>query len=164
MIYYRLGNLPGRNEGRLDVTKRQSNRPDRRVAPAGSISAEDIKALAARVRYVGSGIHKLRPGDYGFIPSHNPRPSESPCDDIRPVLHGEASQLFRRGIALGMVSKFPPGGVPKYVWAIDGDNEVYEAKTKPERDADYHGYRLGDDDRDMRRYVLEEWRQRCRRS
>jgi hypothetical protein len=143
------------------VTKRQGNRPDRRVAPVGSIAAQDIKALAARLRYVGSPLHKLRPGDYGFIPSHNPRPSKSPCDEIRPVLHGEAAQLFRRGIELGMVSAFTRGGVPKYVWAVDGRNEVYEAKTKPEREIEYHGYRIGDDEKDMRRYVLEEWRQRC---
>jgi len=146
------------------VTKRQGNRPDRRVARVGTIAPADIKGLVTRVRYVGSSLHKLRPGDYGFVPSHNPRPSKSPCDEIRPVLHGEASRLFRRGIELGMVSEFAKDGVPKYVWAVDGDDEVYEAKTKPEREIEYHGYRISDDERDMRRYVLDEWRQRCPQS
>ena len=56
------------------------------------------------------------------------------------------------------------GYSPKYVWAVDEHGEVYEAKTKPERaerGADYHGYRVGDDERDMRRYILDEWGRRC---
>lgn len=114
-----------------------------------------------RLQYVGSGNHKLRPGDYGFVPSHNPRPSKSPCDDLRPLLLSEASTLFRRGIALGMVSRFEEGGAPKYVWAVDDSGEVYEAKTKSDREVEYHGYRLSDDDRAMRRHVLDEWRRRC---
>ncbi len=112
--------------------------------------------MLARLRYLGSGLHKLHPGDYGFIPSHNPRPSKSPCDQLRPVLRQEASHLFRRGIELGMVSKLV-GGVPKYVWAVDDDEEVYEAKTKREREINYHGYRVGDDEPEMRRYILWEW-------
>jgi hypothetical protein len=130
----------------------------------GSLSPQGIEELIARVRYLGSGLHKLHSGDYGFVPSHNPRPSKSPCDEVRPVLKDEAAQLFRRGIAIGMVSKFDPGSVPKYVWAVDDHNEVYEAKTKPERDVEYHGYRIGDDERDMRRYILDEWGQRCPRT
>lgn len=143
------------------MTKRQSNRPDRRVAPADSYAADELAELAAKVRYVGNGNHKLRPGDYGFVPPYNPRPSKSPCDEVRRILREEASELFRRGIAQGMVSKFTSDGVPKYVWAVDENEEVYEAKTKPEREVDYHGYRIGDDEKDMRRYILEEWRKRC---
>jgi hypothetical protein len=76
------------------------------------------------------------------------------------VLLQEATGLFRRGIELGMVSRFAQGGVPKYVWAVDGAGEAYEAKTKPEREFDYHGFRLGEDD-PMRYVVLKEWRRRC---
>lgn len=143
------------------MAKRQGNRPDRRVVPTGSLSPQEIEELAARVGCAGSGLQKLRPGDYGFVPSHNPRPSTSPCDEIRTVLRDEAAQLFRRGIEIGMVSRPDRGGVPKYVWAVDGDNEVYEAETKPEREVEYHGYRIGDDELDVRRYVLDEWEQRC---
>ncbi len=146
------------------MPKREGNRPDRRIALEGAVEAEALRALAARVHYVGSAHHKLRPGDYGFIPSVNPRPSKSPCDELRAMLHGEASQLFRRGFELGMVSSFSEGGVPKYVWSVDERDEVYEAKTKPERESDYHGYRLGDDEQDMRRYILKEWKQRCPRN
>ncbi len=114
-----------------------------------------------RLRYGGSAYHKRHPGDFGFIPSSNPRPSKSLCDGLRPVLYVEAAKLFRRGIELGMMSKLTDAGIPKYVWAVDGDNEVYEAKTKAEREVDYHGYRLGADEADMRRYIREEWEKRC---
>jgi len=59
------------------------------------------------------------------------------------------------------VSPFAPGGVPKYVWAVDAEGEVYEAKTAPNSETAYHGYRLGDDDADMRQLVRKEWRRRC---
>lgn len=142
--------------------KRQGNRPDRRIAPDDFLDDAAKDALLARVRYAGTANHKLQPGDYRFVPSHNPRPSKSVCDDLRPVLLGTATELFRAGIRRGMVSQFPAGSVPKYVWAVDENDEVYEAKTRPELETDYHGYRLGDDDRNTRRYVLKEWRLRCR--
>ena len=141
--------------------RREGNRPDRRLAPAGFLDEATKQELLASVRYVGSSNHKLRPGDYGFVPSHNPRPSKSACDDLRAVLFEEASQLFRRGIECGMVSRFDAGGVPKYVWAVDEHGEVYESKTRPEREIEYHGYRLSDDERTMRDNVLREWRIRC---
>lgn len=141
-------------------SKRQTNRPDRRVATEGSIPAADLAALSDRLRYVGSGLHKLHPGDYGFVPPVNPRPSKSPCDELRPVLAAEAAALFRRGVTLGMVSRFEPDESPKYVWAVDVEGEIYEAKTKPP-DTGYHGYRIGEDEGEMRRYILGEWRRRC---
>jgi len=140
--------------------KRQANRPERRVVPLGLIPAADLAVLAKRLRYEGSGLHKLHPADYRFVPPVSPRPSKSPCDDLRPVLRAEAAGLFRRGVTVGMVSRFKPGEGPKYVWAVDADGEVYEAKTKPP-DTSYHGYRIGEDEPEMRRYILGEWRRRC---
>lgn len=136
------------------------HRADRRVAPEGSIPGADLAALAQRLRYVGAAFHKLHPGDYGFVPPVNPRPSKSPCDELRPVLRAEAATMFRRGVAVGMVSWFERGRTPKYVWAVDASDEVYEAKTKPP-DTVYHGYRIGEDESEMRRYILSEWRKRC---
>ena len=43
---------------------------------------------------------------------------------------------------------------------MDETGEAYEAKTKPDREVDYHGFRLGEDD-PMRAVVLKEWRRRC---
>ncbi len=145
---------------RRSTPRRQVHRADRRVAPTGSVSPDQLTALAKRFRYEGTPLHKLHPGDYGFVPPVNPRPSKSPCDELRPVLRTEAMELFQKGVMAGMVSRFEPGGNPKYVWAVDADGEVYEAKTKPP-DTSYHGYRLGDDEPEMRRYIIVEWRRRC---
>jgi hypothetical protein len=145
------------------VRKREGNRPDRRLVPAGTYTKGQLDELARRLTYAGSGLHKRHPGNYGFIPSINPRPSKSVCDDLRMVTLGEAAQLLAAGIAAEMVSPFDPGGSPKYVWAVDGDGQVYEAKTKPP-DTVYHGYRLGDDEEAMRRYISGEWEKRCPRN
>jgi hypothetical protein len=120
------------------------------------------QALAVRLRYEGIAIHKLTPGDYGFVPPVNPRPSKSPCDALRSVLRAEAAALLQSGVIAGMFSPPTIDGIPKYVWAVDADNEVYEAKTKPPEIV-YHGYRVGEDESDMRRYILAEWRKRCAR-
>lgn len=143
------------------MTKRQSNRPDRRLAPANTYPPDVLAALAKAVSYDGSGIHKLRPGDYGFTPPVSPRPSKSVCDDLRPVLKAEAGRLLRQGILCGMVSPFASASIPKYVWAVAPDGEVFEAKTKPGQESVYHGYRLGDDDSVMRDLIRREWKARC---
>jgi len=142
------------------MSRRQGNRPDRRFAPAGSIPVEVLETLARQLRYEGIAIHKLHPGDYGLVPPVNPRPSKSPCDALRPVLRAEAAALFHRGLLAGMVSPFDAASTPKYVWAVDADGEVYEAKTKPP-DTIYHGYRVGEDEREMQSYIRREWRRRC---
>jgi hypothetical protein len=76
------------------------------------------------------------------------------------VLLQEASELFREGIMRGMVSSIGTNGVPKYVWAVDANGEVYEAKAKPDLETCYHGYRLSEDDSRMRDYVRKEWSRR----
>jgi hypothetical protein len=82
------------------------------------------------------------------------------CDDLRPLLRQEASELFRVGIMHGMVSALLEGDLPKYVWAVDAADEVYEAKIGS--GTEYHGYRLDDDEKAMREYVRLEWKRRCR--
>ena len=144
--------------------KREGNRPDWRLSAGGAISPASVLELKSRTRYVGSANHKLRCGDYGFTPSHNPRPLKSPCDELRAISLDEAAALFERGIELGMTSAFGLERAPKYVWSVDGDGEVYEAKARPERENQYHGYRLGDGERAMRGYIVKEWNVRCSKS
>ena len=146
------------------MAKRQGNNPKRRILPAEETSKEIRDSLKQRLRYAGNSLHKLRPGNYGLTPPQNPRPSKSVCDDLRRLLLDEARLLFETGIELGMISSFEEGNVPKYVWAVDDHDEPYEAKTTPGRDEPYYGYRLGDDDLAMRRYVLDEWKKRCRKT
>jgi len=147
------------------MTKRQSHQPSRRVAPPGSLTQAMLDGLAQRVRYAigpndNNGHHKLRPADYGFVPPVNPRASKSVCDFLRPIPAAKAVALFRAGLAAGMTSAFEEGSTPKYVWAVDAAGEVYEAKTHPP-DVVYHGYRMGDDEQEMRRYIKAEWSKRC---
>lgn len=143
------------------IRGRQGNRPDRRWVQAGTYTKQELEDLVARVSYTGSSLHKLTPGNYGFVPPTNPRPTKSPCDDRRSVLKEEASALMVAGVRAGMVSAFAGEGVPKYIWAVDDDGEVYEAKTSPGQETAYHGYRLGDDEKHLKKMILQEWKQRC---
>jgi len=59
-----------------------------------------------------------------------------------------------------MFSEHRYDAFPKFVWCVDVDGEVYEAKTDPMTLGIYHGYRLEEDD-DMRDYVKAVWKQRC---
>ena len=142
------------------MRKREGNRTDRRVLPMDGSSVADRINLIARVSYVGSAHHKRRPGDYGFQPPVNPRPNKDVCDakGKKQVLLAEARTLFEVGIQKGMFSQPTENGLPKYVWSIDELGDVFESKSRPEREAEYHGYRLGDDEAHMRRYVLAEWK------
>lgn len=145
------------------MSKRQSNRPDRRLSPADNYTAVALAELAKRISYGGSGNHKLRPADYKFDPPSNPRASKSVCDALRPIMKAEATRLFRQGVLCGMVSTFAPGAIPKYVWTVDANGEVYEAKAKPGQETTYHGYRLDEDDREMRDLIRREWKKRCQK-
>ena len=128
--------------------------------PANTLTPAELKRIALVARYGGSPNHKLHPNDYGFDPPNNPRPSKSPCDDLRPIAKKEAAKLLRDGIRKGMISRTEAGQLPKYIWAVDAQGGVYEAKTKPGQEIHYHGYRLGEDERQMRAEVLSEWEKR----
>ncbi len=142
------------------MAKRQSNRPDRRLCSVGLLDASELARIAATARYGGSANHNLHAGDYGFVPPSNPRASKSLCDDKRTILKSEAQALMMEGIRRGMISRVESGQLPKYIWAVDEFGEVFEAKTKPGQETEYHGYRLGDDERQMRAEVLKEWNSR----
>ena len=123
-------------------------------------TAPGIMAHLSNARYVGSALHKKNVTDYGFPAS--PRLDKSLCDDIRVIRKSEAIELFRAGIACGMVSSYLINGLPKYVWAVDKQDEVYESKLS-RGTADYHGYRLSEEkDRDIKILVAREWEARNR--
>lgn len=142
------------------MPKRQGNNPKRRIADEGSFTEEELKELIRSVRYEGSSLHKKNHADYDLDPRVNPRSHKSLCDGKRPVPLREATKLFKSGLKSGMVSEFGDGESPKYVWAVDEEGEAYEAKLGGDGQS-YHGYRLGDDDKMMRRYVIDEWKKRC---
>ena len=142
------------------MPKRQGNNPKRRIIPRDALDPQDLERLTREARYVGSAHHKSKPADYRFTPPANPRPNKSLCDGKRIVRIGEAEKLFLQGLSRGMVSRYSKNGFPKYVWAVDRYGEVYEAKLGNDGRS-YHGYALSaDGERDLRRWVTEEWQAR----
>ena len=137
---------------------RQGNNPKRRVDSPDNVSAARKKELLEAARYVGSGHHKRYPLNYGFERT-NPVPTKSLCDMERPILLEEASELLKKGIAAGMISSHGDW-FPKYIWMVDDDGIVYEAKCDPNSPGEYHGYPL-EHEKDVREYVLSEWKRRC---
>ena len=133
----------------------------RRPARLGFYTQAELGAFANVASYDGRAYHKSKPADYGLDPPVSPRPTKSLCDDKRVVNLAEAKQLLGRAFALGMVSAASTAdALPKYAWAVDDDDEVYEAKLGGDG-RHYHGYRLSRDDR-TRKWLLDEWKKRNR--
>ena len=123
----------------------------------------ELDGFAATARYDGRSYHKSKPADYGLDPPASPRPTKSLCDDKRTVYLAEAKELLQRAIGLGMVSAVSDSNeLPKYAWAVDEDDEVYEAKLGNDG-RHYHGYRLSRDDK-TRKWILKEWNKRTRQN
>lgn len=142
--------------------KRPGNNPKRRVAAAGLLTEANRTRLAGQVRYRGSGHHKRSPADYGLERTNPRRPTKSLCDLLKVVTYNEAKSLITKGILSGVFSDFCYGVYPKFVWCVDQDGEVYEAKTDERTPGTYHGYRLEEDD-NMRSHIESVWKQRCRK-
>ena len=143
--------------------KYRSNNPKRRIAQPNHFRQADLVHFAENAVYEGKGHHKLHPADYGFDPPVSPRPWKSVCDDLRVIKRLEAGRLFKDGLRRRMVSTYLIDGLPKYVWAVDAERQVYEAKRGTDGTrSTYHGYRLRDDEEDMHKWVVDEWRRRRR--
>lgn len=140
------------------MRRRTGDNPTRRIVEAGVLTQEHRESLLDRVRYVGSGHHKRNPLDYG-LERTNPRPTKSLCDANRSIKFAEAEALLKAGIKKAMASRLREDGLPKYIWSVSESGEAFEAKTHPNTLGQYHGYPLEAED-DMRRRVLEAWRQR----
>lgn len=143
----------------MATKRRSSQNPKRRVvAQAALPPPQQLQALADQIRYVGSGHHKRRPGDYG-LERTNPVPTKSLCDAVSVVPLANAQHWLRRGVLCGMISALGLDGLPKYIWSVAEDGRVFEAKTHPNTPGQYHGYPLEHED-DMRSYVLALWEER----
>jgi hypothetical protein len=140
--------------------KRAGNNPKRRIAPEDSLTVAQRTALTKNVSYLASGHHKRNPADYG-LERTNPRPTKSLCDKTRTIPFKQAKAMIEKGISYGMISDYAFGKFPKFIWCVDEDGEVYEAKTSEMAAGAYHGYRLEEED-DMRDHVKQVWKERCR--
>jgi hypothetical protein len=115
-----------------------------------------LKWLAREISYVGSGHHKLSPADYGFERTQ-PRPTKSLCDKVSVIKLEEAKNMLRQGAINGLVSSLRYGKFPKFVWFVDGNDCVYEAKTYENSNGKYHGYPLEPNDA-FRDIVSKAWK------
>ena len=141
--------------------KHEGNNPKRRIAEPDYFTRNQLDGFVKAAHYRGSAHHKSEPADYDFHPPVSPRAKKSVCDKTRIILKGEAKQLLMSGFARGMVSTFRQGNLnlPKFVWAVDNDDMVYEAKID-RNNPGYYGYELYGKDKDMRKRVLKEWKRR----
>ena len=141
------------------MPRRQGNNPKHRVSAKQGIDSAVLDRCAKHAIYTGSPHHKRFPSDYNFHPPANPRPNKSLCDSKIIIKRNEARTLFREGIRRGMISEPMNDGLPKYVWAVKENDSVYEAKREGESRS-YHGYELGGNEVDMKKYIIKEWESR----
>lgn len=111
-------------------------RPRRRsrCVPSGT----DLKSLAERATYVGSGEHESYPSAAGPPVL---RSDASRCD---PVLHGDFEMLtawLRDAIVGGQTGAPWEGEFPRYAW-IERDEVWYEARLVNRAAGTYKGYPL----------------------
>ncbi|QEP43551.1 hypothetical protein D5085_10725 [Ectothiorhodospiraceae bacterium BW-2] len=135
------------------MPKRHSANPTRRLIAQQDISKEMIEVIFNHAKYISSGHHKRYPANYGFKVT-NPRLL---CDIDRVIKLEEAEVLSKNGIKHGMFSTPLLNGMPKYIWSVSDNSEVYESKTDPNTPWLYHGYPLTEED-SMCLYIFENWR------
>ena len=130
-------------------------RPSRRTADARSSDNQkrklrtspdqaDLAALAARVRFEGSGKHKASPRAFGLEPV-SPDADDTQCDghaDCMPADMPRLPALLERGVLAGLVSDRDNQGDPAILWTVDDDGWIYEARITTPTQAVYHGYPL----------------------
>lgn len=118
---------------------------------------EHLDILARKATYLCHDKHKGRAPSRG-VPPHL---ETSTCDEIRRIRHAEADMLIKSGIRARMMSELQRQyGWPKYIWAVDDDGEVYEAKESRNHPGEYHGYRLNED-HERRNHMLGHWKKKC---
>lgn len=114
-------------------SRRRPRRRSRFVPPE-----VDLRSLADRASYVGSGEHKSYPSPAG---PPKLRSDASQCD---PVLHGDFETLtvwLRDAIAGGKTGAPWEGEFPRYAW-VEREGVWYEARLVNRTAGTYKGYPL----------------------
>lgn len=138
--------------------QRKAFNPKRRLEPppVGAQAVESLEALAERLRYVGSPLHKRGPGDFGLDPPAALRQGKSICDDVVDC-KADAQALLKDGAKKGLVSTQNSGGFPQNVWAVAATGVALEAMLDNAESGTYHGYPMPESD-PLRTFVIERWR------
>lgn len=101
--------------------------------------ADTPEAVASRVTYTGSRLHKTHASPAG-VPAL--RADKAKCDDYPQAEWPRLAEALRKAIISGIVSEFR-GGFPARAWIwING--VLHEARLTNEAAGDYHGFPIND--------------------
>lgn len=115
----------------------------KRIREFDQMSESDRGVLATKIFYEGSPTHKARPYDFGLVPPFAPRPDKTLCDEAGVNSLAYARELLEKAAREGVVSKEKVGsGLPKRLWVVADDGQVFEAIYGGSRPGAYHGYPL----------------------
>lgn len=119
----------------------EAKRHTKRAIRSAPLTDEERAVLRASAAYEGSPHHKRKPGNFGLIPPTAPRPDKTLCDEARISRREDAIRLFDRAIERGLVSEAKaPDGLPKQLWVMDEQGQVFEAMYGGSVAGRYHGY------------------------
>lgn len=135
------------------MRKRKYN-PKRKISDVAE--PQTLRALARRIKYVGSPFHKRKPGDFGLTPPVQPRPDKTLCDGARIFEPQVAQDLLVKGLKAGLISVQHRGDFPQYIWAVSTDGIALEAQLDNVDRGTYHGYPMGFGD-PLAKGVQERW-------
>lgn len=141
---------------------REGSNPNRRLRAPHIDDGDRLERLAKAISYVGRGHHKRNPADYGFERT-SPRPTKSLCDKNGVIKLEQATSMLHQGAVQGLVSILCYGEYPKFVWFVDHNYCVYEAKIDENSPGKYHGDPLEQNDT-FRDIVLKAWKQQKQES
>jgi hypothetical protein len=133
---------PRKPKKRLVVERSSDN--DKRCLREPRPTAKTCVALAARVRFEGSGKHKLAPRAFGLDPAASDE-DDTYCDGHAGFTPGDVTRvpvLLTRGILAGLVGHNDKQGDPTLIWTIDDNGWIYEGRITIPSQAIYHGYPL----------------------
>lgn len=136
------------------IRRRKGYNPKRRLRQ--TVEPEELRSLAASVRYGGNPEHKRNPGDFGLTPPSDPRPDKSLCDTVGVFSRREATRLLKEGIGRGLISDRKRNVYPQYIWAVTEDGQPLEAQLENAETGAYHGYPMPNTD-PFGSEVLKKW-------
>lgn len=140
-----------------DMRRRSGFNPKRSIAELAD--TEGPVKLSARISYGGNPEHKRNRGDFGLSPAASPRPDKTLCDGAKILVKAAATELLKKGAAVGLMSKQMRGEFPQNIRAVTGEGTPMEAQLENNSKGVYHGYPMPETD-PFRDEVLRCWRMR----
>jgi hypothetical protein len=137
--------------------KKRTGFNQKRKFRAAPLSDQEQRELLCLVTYGGNPEHKRNPGDFGLTPPSQPRADKTLCDTAGIFSRKLATELLRRGIERGMLSKRQAGDFPQNIWSVTDAGMPLEAQLENQDLGTYHGYPMPESD-PFRSEVLDRWK------